>query len=213
METKALLSLKADSDGVVSGYASKFSEIDRGGDQIAPGAYAKCLAGMGGRKVKMLWQHDPSAPIGVWDQVKEDETGLHVRGRILPEVEKGREAKALVEAGAIDGLSIGYQVHDAEKKNGVRVLKEIELWEVSLVTFPMQETARIDAVKAAIEFEQGGSAALLKRLIEGDLREAGFSINEAKAAASAAAAKLGAMREAGAGLDELRAALVARVNL
>ena len=99
-----------------------------------------------GRRIKMLWQHDPAQPIGVWDEVREDNRGLYVKGRILQSVEKGREAIALIEAGAIDGLSIGYRTVKASKNTkGQRLLQELELWEVSLVTFPMLPSARVGA--------------------------------------------------------------------
>jgi hypothetical protein len=92
----------------------------------------------------MLWQHDPGQPIGVWDEVREDRKGLFVRGRLLRDVARGREAAALLEAGAIDGLSIGYRTKRAERDGaGGRRLHEIELWEVSLVTFPMLAEARV----------------------------------------------------------------------
>jgi HK97 family phage prohead protease len=94
----------------------------------------------------MLWQHDPAQPIGVWDEVREDDRGLHVRGRILADVARGREAAALVRAGAIDGLSIGYRTLRAAKDGqGKRRLLELDLWEVSLVTFPMLRSARLSA--------------------------------------------------------------------
>jgi hypothetical protein len=94
----------------------------------------------------MLWQHDPAQPIGVWDEVREDGRGLYVKGRILTDVEKGREAAALIGAGAIDGLSIGYRTVRAQKDGkGQRLLSELELWEVSLVTFPMLPDARVGA--------------------------------------------------------------------
>ena len=94
----------------------------------------------------MLWQHDPAQPIGVWDEVREDERGLFVKGRILTEVERGREAVALIEAGAIDGLSIGYRtLRSVKDGKGGRRLSELELWEVSLVTFPMLPDARVGA--------------------------------------------------------------------
>lgn len=131
---------------VVAGYASLFDLTDQGGDVVAPGAYAASLerlAKKGGR-VKMLWQHDPAQPIGVWDEVREDARGLYVKGRILTDLEKGREAAALINAGAIDGLSIGYRTVRAEKAAGGRRLAELELWEVSLVTFPMLPEARVD---------------------------------------------------------------------
>lgn len=133
---------------VIEGYASLFGRRDQGGDTVRPGAYAGSLARLAsaGRRVKMLWQHDPSQPIGVWDEVREDQTGLWVKGRILTEVERGREAQALLVAGAIDGLSIGYRTVKAERDGkGQRVLSELDLWEVSLVTFPMQAEARAEA--------------------------------------------------------------------
>lgn len=137
------------SDGtVISGYASLFGRKDQSGDVVQKGAYAISLKAMAatGRGVKMLWQHDPTQPIGVWDEVREDATGLYVKGRILTEVEKGREAAALLAAGAIDGLSIGYRTVKAERDGkGQRLLSELELWEVSLVTFPMLPEARVAA--------------------------------------------------------------------
>lgn len=128
----------------IEGYASLFGRKDQGGDRVAPGAYDKSLRAK--RSIKMLWQHDPSQPIGVWDEVIADEKGLWVKGRILTDVEKGREAAALIEAGAIDGLSIGYRTVKATKDDkGGRLLSELELWEVSLVTFPMLPDAKVDA--------------------------------------------------------------------
>ena len=133
---------------VIEGYASLFGKRDQGGDVVQPGAYKGSLAALGAadRRVKMLWQHDPAQPIGVWDEVREDAVGLWVKGRILSEVEKGREAAALLAAGAIDGLSIGYRTVKAERDGkGQRLLSELELWEVSLVTFPMLPEARVAA--------------------------------------------------------------------
>ena len=135
-------------DHVIEGYASLFGACDQGGDGVRKGAYAASLKSIAaeGRSVKMLWQHDPAHPIGVWDEVREDAKGLWVRGRLLPEVAKGREAAELIAAGAIDGLSIGYRTVKAAKNDkGQRVLQELELWEVSLVTFPMLPEARVGA--------------------------------------------------------------------
>lgn len=133
---------------VIEGYASLFGATDQGGDTVEPGAYQASLTameGMGGT-VKMLWQHDPTEPIGVWDEVREDKRGLWVKGRILTDVARGREAATLIEAGAIDGLSIGYRTVRAQKDGkGGRLLSELELWEVSLVTFPMLPDARVGA--------------------------------------------------------------------
>ena len=129
---------------VISGYASLFGKPDQGGDTVEVGAYAASLAK--GRKIKMLWQHDPAQPIGVWDEVREDARGLWVKGRLLTDVARGREAASLIGAGAIDGLSIGYRTVKARKDDkGGRILSELELWEVSLVTFPMLPDARVAA--------------------------------------------------------------------
>lgn len=126
----------------ISGYASLFGAADQGGDVVQKGAYAVSLSK--GRGVKMLWQHDPAQPIGVWDEVREDAKGLWVKGRLLTDVAKGREAASLIAAKAIDGLSIGYRTVKACKdEKGGRLLSELELWEVSLVTFPMLPDARV----------------------------------------------------------------------
>lgn len=129
----------------IEGYASLFNEADQSGDVVLPGAFAAALEQLKsqGRHVKMLWQHDPHQPIGVWDEVREDHKGLFVRGRLLPGVQKGAEAMELIGAGAIDGLSIGYKTRRSEKKAAGRHLAEVDLWEVSLVTFPMLPQARV----------------------------------------------------------------------
>lgn len=135
----------------IEGYASVFGVADQGGDVVLRGAYEASLARLaaGGRRVKMLWQHDPSQPIGVWDEVREDGHGLWVKGHLLTDLAQGREAAALLAAGAIDGLSIGYRALRAERDaKGRRRLAEVDLWEVSLVTFPMLAEARVSA-KAA----------------------------------------------------------------
>ena len=132
----------------ISGYASLFGASDQGGDVVQKGAYGASLARLAkaGGGVKMLWQHDPTRPIGVWDEVSEDARGLFVKGRLLIEVQAAREAHILLQAGAIDGLSIGYRTLRSEKADGgQRLLHEIELWEVSLVTFPMLPEARVQA--------------------------------------------------------------------
>jgi HK97 family phage prohead protease len=132
----------------IEGYASLFGVEDQSGDVVERGAYAASLAALQarGRTVKMLWQHDPLQPIGVWDEIREDARGLWVKGRLLSEIEKGREAARLIEAGALDGLSIGYRTKRSSRDaQGRRRLAEVELWEVSLVTFPMLPEARLGA--------------------------------------------------------------------
>ncbi len=143
-------------DGRIEGYASLFGKSDQSGDVVERGAFARSLAALkaAGRSVKLLWQHDPAEPMGVWDMVHEDDRGLKVRGRLLTETRRGREALALLRAGAMDGLSIGYRaVRSARGEGGGRVLTEIDLWEVSLVTFPMLPEARAAACSPAEEAE------------------------------------------------------------
>ncbi len=159
-------------DGVgIEGYASYFGDVDQGGDVVLQGAYAKSLARLGAerRQVKMLWQHDPAQPIGIWDEVREDKRGLYVKGRLLEAVGRGREAAALIGAGAIDGLSIGYRTVRASKNDkGQRLLQELELWEVSLVTFPMLPSARVAAKGDALD---GGDLCELAAVFEDARRE------------------------------------------
>ena len=159
-------------DLVIEGYASLFGLQDQGGDVVERGAYGASLerTAAAGRRVKMLWQHDPAQPIGVWEAVAEDERGLKVKGRLLPDVAKAREAAALIAAGAIDGLSIGYRTVKAIKdKDGRRRLEELDLWEVSLVTFPMLPEARVGKSDAP----RGDGAGLTAAL-----REAGQALRE-----------------------------------
>jgi hypothetical protein len=169
------LKREPDEDGTFEGYASVFDVVDLGFDVVAPGAFSKSLGS--GRKVKMLWQHNQNDPIGVWDEVREDERGLYVKGRLLKEVNKGREAMALMRAGAIDSMSIGYRTVEAAPEAGGRVrrLKEVDLFEISIVTFPMLPDAKITAVKN----EDGRFD---PKLMERALRDVcGLSISEAKA--------------------------------
>lgn len=138
----------------IEGYASKFGIADQGGDVVERGAYSASLKRLErtGEQVKMLWQHDPAKPIGIWDEAVEDQTGLWVKGRILTNVAQGREAVALIEAGAMDGLSIGYRtVKSRRSEKGQRLLSELDLWEVSLVTFPMLPEARVSAKSKRLE--------------------------------------------------------------
>jgi hypothetical protein len=167
------LKREPDQDGTIEGYASIFDVVDSGMDVVAPGAFRKSIGS--GRKVRMLWQHDLGEPIGVWDELREDDRGLYVKGRISKEVRRGAEAMALFRMGAMDSLSIGYRTISAEPEGGGRVRKitEAELWEVSAVTIPMNEHA-IASVKS-IDWNN-------KRDIEAGLRDVfGLSQDEAKA--------------------------------
>lgn len=137
------------SDGNVEGYASLFGEVDQARDMVMPGAFTKTLAQRGLRKIPMLFQHDPAEPVGIWLDLHEDFRGLWARGRLIPDVARGRELLALVSEGAIDGLSIGYRTvrGQIDPKTRVRKLYQVDLWEVSIVTFPLLNGARVRAVK------------------------------------------------------------------
>lgn len=139
----------AESAGYFAGYASVFGRLDRGRDIVLKGAFARSIAERGPQGIKVLWQHDPREPVGVLEDIGEDDHGLYVKARLLMDVRRAREARALLAAAALDGLSIGYRpiVADRDEKTGVRTLKDVDLWEVSLVTFPMQEAARITSFK------------------------------------------------------------------
>jgi HK97 family phage prohead protease len=137
--------------GVISGYASLFGETDLGGDIVAKGAFRDSLRRNGPARVRMLFQHDPTEPIGVWDEIREDSMGLRVRGRLALKVARAAEVWSLIQEGAIDGLSIGFKAVSARRdaRSGVRRLERVDLWEISIVTFPMLPEARIAALKAA----------------------------------------------------------------
>lgn len=175
--------------GTVEGYASVFGLLDRGGDIVQPGAFKASLAAWRKQKAlpPMLWHHDTWAPVGVWKEIVEDEKGLKVTGELVMEVAKAAEARALIKAGAVKGLSIGYRTedYDIDRSTGVRLLKKVELWEISLVTIPMLPEAQVTGVKG--EFDPNAW--------ERAFRDEGLSNREAKAAT--AAARRMALRDGG----------------
>jgi uncharacterized protein len=136
-------------DGVFEGYASLFNVVDLGRDEVMAGAFRDCLARKAPRSIKLLWQHDPANPLGVWQEISEDHRGLRVRGQLDLNVAKAREVHALMTSGAIDGLSIGFKTERSKqnKQSGVRLLEQLDLWEISVVTFPMLPGARISSIK------------------------------------------------------------------
>ena len=141
--------LSLSQDGTIEGYASLFGEIDQARDMVMPGAFVHTLQQRGLRKIPMLFQHDPSEPIGIWLELREDFRGLWARGKLIPDVARARELLALLRSGAIDGLSIGYRTvrGKIEPRSRIRKLYQVDLWEVSIVTFPLLAGARISAVK------------------------------------------------------------------
>lgn len=135
-------------DGTFTGYASVFHIIDSQNDTILKGAFAKTLKRRAG-DIKMLWQHKIDEPIGNFISLSEDKHGLFVKGKLMLDVQRAKEAYALLQSGVINGLSIGYSVTDADYNDeiGVRLIKEVDLFEISLVTFPANESATIISVK------------------------------------------------------------------
>lgn len=182
MQTKRLdvgFEIKAvNADGTVEGYGSVFGVRDNYDDVIAKGAFIQSLKDhkAAGTMPAMLWQHDADKPIGIWTEMVEDEKGLRIKGQLAMETVKGKEAHALLKMGAINGLSIGFMSKQwaYDRETEVRTLTEIDLWEVSLVTFPANEKARVTNVKSADEMATPKDA-------EKALRDAGFSKSDATA--------------------------------
>tara|TARA_R110002050_G_scaffold11068_2_gene37678 strand:+ start:2870 stop:3382 length:513 start_codon:yes stop_codon:yes gene_type:complete len=146
----ATINIKSLSDeGTFSGYASVYDEIDNQNDRVAEGAFQKALhaAENEGKFPKMLWQHDPTQPIGRWTEIKEDQKGLFVKGQIFLDIQKGFEAFKLVKEGVIDGLSIGFIVKETSRQKTHRMILAVDLLEISLVTFPANAKATIQEVK------------------------------------------------------------------
>ena len=135
--------------GVFVGYASLFGARDQSGDVVMPGAFAASLRKRGASDVRMLFQHDAAEPVGTWIDLHETPRGLHVTGRLDRNVQRARELMSLLETRGLDGLSIGFRTVRArrDRANAARLITEIDLWEISLVTFPMLPGARVTGIK------------------------------------------------------------------
>ena len=187
--------------GEFEGYASIFGEVDQGRDVMLSGAFRDSLIKRPADRIKMLWQHDREKIIGKWLEVREDNRGLYVKGKLILGLEKGREAHELMMAGALDGLSIGYRtvLDEYDRDTETRRLKEVELREVSLVTFPMLESATASLVK--------GETLPTEREFEGWLRDAGFSRQQSKAIIADGYKSIRSERDAGGNGDGVAEAL------
>jgi HK97 family phage prohead protease len=153
MESKQMrvaAEIKASAEGVIEGYGSVFGNVDSYGDIVVAGAFDATLKSSA-RLPAMLWQHSADEPIGVWTEMREDKRGLVVKGQLALGTQRGREALELIKLGALSGLSIGYRTvrSSFDEQSGLRSLHELELWEVSPVTFPANEAARITSAKSA----------------------------------------------------------------
>ncbi len=192
---------RVDADGTFSGYASLFGAVDLGKDLVERGAFAKALQERGATGIRMLFQHDPAEPIGTWTEIREDRRGLFVRGRLATDVARAREVHALMRAGALDGLSIGFRTVKARRdsSSGIRRILEADLWEISVVTFPMLPGARIEKVKG-----EGTKRLPTVREFESWLtRDAGLSRSDARAVIAKGFASLVRRRDAAAGPQSL----------
>lgn len=143
--------LPIDGEGRFAGYASLFGVVDQGGDIVMPGAFAQSLKAKGSQGVRLLFQHDPKEPVGLWTSLTETSNGLWAEGRLLPGVPRAEALQRLIAGGALDGLSIGFRTQKATRdaRSGHRRLWKIDLWEVSIVTFPMMAGARIGPLRGA----------------------------------------------------------------
>jgi HK97 family phage prohead protease len=199
-----------ETDGTFEGYASVFHREDMGRDVMLPGAFRESLALRGASGIKLLFQHDANQPIGVWTSLEEDARGLYAQGRLMRDVAKAREVYALMRAGALDGLSIGFRTVKGrrDRASGVRRLEKVDLWEISVVTFPLLPEARIASIKA----RPFGDTPPTERVFERWLtRDAGLTRREARAVMSAGLNGLKALRDAGRGMSE-EAQLAARIR-
>jgi hypothetical protein len=177
--TDSLFQFKSVNDaGVVEGIAAAFGNVDHGGDKLLFGFVTKTLTDRGSIPLPMLLHHDMHRPVGAWTEWREQTDGLHVKGRLSLGTRDGQEAHALLCDGALTGISIGFQIKGTpgRERDGTRSLPEIELFEASLVTVPMNDRARVTSVKSVCS----------ARDIEELLREAGVPSRRAKAAGSAA---------------------------
>lgn len=187
MQTKQRLDVplklkSVDDSGVFEGYGSVFGVKDSYDDIVVPGAFENSLAAWKEKSAMpaMLWQHNMSEPIGIYTEIREDDVGLFVKGRLLIDDDPlAKRAHAHMKAGSLTGLSIGYVLKDWEydRTKEAFLLKEIDLWEVSPVTFPSNDEARVSDVKSA--FARGETPS--QKSIERVLRDVGLSRTQAKA--------------------------------
>lgn len=182
-------------DGTFEGYGSVFGNVDSYGEKVMPGAFVASLAKhrREGSNVLMLWQHNANEPIGVWEDLAEDAKGLWGKGRLILDVQKAREVHALMKAKAIGGLSIGYREVKVTPDGNVRNLEELDLREISPVSFPANRRARVESVKSERMEEfarrlRDGEPMPIKEF-EDILREAGVPKSMATAIASHGYAK------------------------
>lgn len=176
---------EGDPEGTISGYGSKFGLIDSYGETMKKGAFRSSLADWRKRKkpIPMLWQHMGSEPIGAWTEFKEDDVGLLLKGHLILDLPRAKEALALIRENVVTGLSIGYMELEADpwwdpnrKEGEAREVRKVDLRETSVVTFPALREAQLDAIKARIARGERPSLREFEGMIR---RELGVSRQEA----------------------------------
>ncbi len=169
-------------DGRFRGHASLFGREDLSGDVVERGAFAASLARRGAERVKLLFQHDPHEPVGRFLSIEEDGRGLAVVGEVTAETRRGREVMSLMRAGILDGLSIGFRTVRSRQERGgaIRRLLEIDLWEISIVTFPMLPEARAEAAKAASPHEDKATTAFHEARMVALLRRGAINLRQTR---------------------------------
>ena len=186
--------IKQDDDeaGYFSGYAARYSNVDLGGDRILKGAFDASVKRRG-TKIKLLYQHRPSEPIGVLTSVKSDLRGLKVEGQLLLSLQQARDAYELMKIGALDSMSIGYTAaeKDVTYQDNIRILKRVDVREVSIVTFPMNQSATISNVKSELSEED-----LVNYFEENGILNGQDAITAAKAAVKSLSRSAGGDSEA-----------------
>lgn len=153
----------ADDTGTFTGHAAIFGEKNTYNEIVKPGAFARTLADHSARNIRppMLWAHNTSEVIGVWTDLREDATGLAVTGKLITDTARGKEALALLKASALNGLSIGFRAKNATRDaQGVRILNDIDLVEISLVALPSAGNARIKHVRSDAAFHRAVASAI-----------------------------------------------------
>lgn len=138
----------------MSGYASVFNILDEQNDVVCKGAFSKSIEEFNNKKPKLLWQHDPQFPIGVIEEMFEDDYGLFIKCKLIPGIQKSEEVFTMLKCGAIEGLSIGYKVKEKNIVRGKRYISNLELLEISVVTFPACPEALVKEIKSYGDLEK-----------------------------------------------------------
>lgn len=165
-----------DDDGTIAGYASVFNVIDGHNDIVKKGAFKKAINKLHrGEKPKLLWQHDVHSPIGIIEIMREDDYGLFVKCKLLLEIQKANEAYHLLKNKVIDGFSIGYLIKNSHMDGKKKYLTELDLLEISVVTFPACKLAVVENVKSDFSFWE--SIKLISNKIKGKINESRITTN------------------------------------